>query len=275
MRLRTLPRLGLGLIAVLGLTIGVGSARAEPGLGPPAQPTSFPTPTPGPDGRIIYIVQPGDSPWRIAAIAGMTVEELMAMNGMLPDDFITPGMQLVLGLGGPTVSTSSAPTVEPAPTGPPVTPTPIFGTGEICVLLFVDTNGNARLDASEVPLPEGRVTVVNVAGQVAGEATTDETPEGHCFADLQNDEYNVSAAVPPGYNPTTSMSLPLRLAPGEIKYVEFGAQASGALGGPVSAEEQARSTLLGILGVGLVLAAGGLGYYASRLNRRTDRKSVV
>lgn len=269
MRLRTLPRLGLGLIAVLGLTIGVGSARAEPGLGPPAQPTSFPTPTPGPDGRIIYIVQPGDSPWRIAAIAGMTVEELMAMNGMLPDDFITPGMQLVLGLGGPAVSTSSAPTVEPAPTGPPVTPTPIFGTGEICVLLFVDTNGNARLDASEVPLPEGRVTVVNVAGQVAGEATTDETPEGHCFADLQNDEYNVSAAVPPGYNPTTSMSLPLRLAPGEIKYVEFGAQASGALGGPVSAEEQARSTLLGILGVGLVLAAGGLGYYASRLNRRT------
>lgn len=269
MRFRALPLLGLALAAILGLTLGVGAARAEPGLAPPAQPTAFPTPTPGPDGRIIYIVQPGDSPWRIAAIAGMTVEELMAMNGMLPDDFITPGMQLVLGLGGPAVATGSAPTAEPAPTGPPVTPTPIFGTGEICVLLFVDTNGNARLDESELALPEGRVTVVNVAGQVAGEATTDETPEGHCFVDLQNDEYNVSAAVPPGYNPTTSMSLPLRLAPGEIKYVEFGAQPSGALGGPLSPEEQVRSTLLGIFGVGLVLAAGGLGYYASRLNRRT------
>jgi len=265
MRFRALLLSGLVLTTILWVALGVGAARAEPGLAPPAQPTSFPTPTPGPDGRIIYIVQPGDSPWRIAAIAGMTVEELMAMNGMLPDDFITPGMQLVLGLGGPAVATGSA----PAPTGPPVTPTPIFGTGEICVLLFVDTNGNARLDESELALPDGRVTVVNVAGQVAGEATTDETPEGHCFADLQNDEYNVSAAVPPGYNPTTSMSLPLRLAPGEIKYVEFGAQPSGALGGPLSPEEQVRSTLLGILGVGLVLAAGGLGYYASRMNRRT------
>lgn len=269
MRLRALVLLVVVGTAIPALAVRAGAAGAAPPLAPPAQPTAFPTPTPGPDGRIVYIVQPGDSPWRIAAIAGMTVEELMAMNGMLPDDFITPGMQLVLGLAGPAVATSSAPTSEPVPTGPPVTPTPIFGTGEICVLLFVDTNGNARLDEVEVALPEGRVTVVNVAGQVAGEATTDETAEGHCFADLQNDEYNVSAAVPPGYNPTTSMSLPLRLAPGEIKYVEFGAQPSGALGGPLSPEEQVRSTLLGVLGVGLVVAAGALGYYASRLNRRT------
>lgn len=276
MRFRSLLRLGLVLAAVLGLMLGVSAARVKPELAPPAQPTAFVTPTPGPDGTIIYIVQPLDTLWDIAALTAkpgqdinQRIQEIMAMNGILPEDFLTPGMQIVLGLGGPAVATSSVPTAEPAPTGPPVTPTPMFGTGEICVLLFVDTNGNARLDESELALPEGRVTVVNVAGQVAGEATTDETPEGRCFADLQNDEYNVSAAVPPGYNPTTSMSLPLRLAPGEIKYVEFGAQPSGTLGGPLSPEEQVRSTLLGILGVGLVLAAGGLGYYASRMNRRT------
>jgi hypothetical protein len=199
----------------------------------------------------------------------MTVEELMAINGMLPDDFITPGMQMILGLGGPAVATGAAPTTDPEPTGPPVTPTPIFGTGQICILLFVDTNGDARLDETELPLPEGRVTVVSFGGEVAGETTTDENPEGYCFLDLENDEYNISAAVPPGYNPTTSMTLPLRLAPGEIKYVEFGAQASGAFGGSVTPEQQARSTLLGILGVGLLLAAGGLGYYASRMSRRT------
>ncbi|MEX0787758.1 MAG: LysM peptidoglycan-binding domain-containing protein [Anaerolineales bacterium] len=261
----------IGAVMAAGLLMSgrAHPARAQSASGPALQPTSFPTPTPGPDGRIIYIVQEGDSPWRIAAIAGISVEQLMAMNGMLPDDFITPGMQLVLGLSGPTLATNSAPTSEPTASGPPVTPTPIFGTGEVCVLLFIDTNGNARLETGELPLAEGRVTVVNVAGEVAGETTTDETPEGYCFSGLQNGEYNVSAAVPPGYNATTSMSLPLRLAPGEIKYVEFGAQPSGALGGPVSPQEQARSTLLGIVGVALVLAAAGLGYYASRMNRRT------
>jgi hypothetical protein len=256
-------------IALAGAALLWPSSRvaARPGAAPPAQPTSFPTPTPGPDGRILYTVQPGDSLWRIAAIAGRSVEELAALNGMLVDDFLSPGMVLVLGLGGPVAPTAAP--ITPAATQVAPTATPLFGTGEVCVLLFVDANGNARLDEGELPLPDGRVTIVDIGGFVAGEHTTDETPEGHCFAGLENTDYNVSAAVPPGYNPTTAMSLPLRLQPGEVKSVEFAAQPGGALQGDIPPEERARSTALGILGVVLVAGAGALAYYASRLGRRT------
>jgi hypothetical protein len=230
--------------------------------------TPFPTPTPGRDGYIVYIVQPGDSPWRIAAIAGITVEELFALNGIQPGDYITPGMQLVLGSAGPPAPTAAPETELETPTAPAGTPTPEFGMGEICVLLFQDLNGNARLDAGETPLAGGRVSVGDVAGSVSVEQTTGNTPEGYCFEELPGGDYNVSAAVPGGYNPTTAMNLPVRLQPGEIKYVQFGAQPSGVIGGGLGQAGDGRSPVLGILGAFLLIAAGGVGYYATRVGRR-------
>ena len=64
---------------------------------PDAQPTPFLTPTPGPDGKIVYIVQEGDTLWRIAAIADISIEELMTRNGIQTGDYISPGMELDLG----------------------------------------------------------------------------------------------------------------------------------------------------------------------------------
>jgi hypothetical protein len=231
--------------------------------------TPFLTPTPGPDGRIVYTVQEGDTPWRIAAIAGITVEELMSRNGLQPDDFISPGMELELGLAGPVLPTL-APGVEPTVTTIPVTPTPVTGTGEICVLLFVDENGDARLQDAELPLAEGKVSVADVDGTVAGEHTTDDNIEGFCFTDLVNGDYNVSAAVPPDHNATTSMNVPVRLAPGDIKYVQFGAQRSQAAS-DASLGGDTRSTLLGVLGIALLGGGLALGYYAARVRRRTPR----
>ncbi len=229
--------------------------------------TPFPTPTPRADGYIGYIVQEGDSPWRIAAIAGITVEELFALNGILPGDYITPGMELILGSAGPPAPTAGPETPLETPTAAAVTPTPASGTGQICVLLFQDVNGNARLDDGEAPLTGGQVSVADAAGLVSVEQTTDESPEGYCFAELPGGDYNVSAAVPAGYNPTTGMNLPVRLRPGDIKYVEFGAQPSGVIGGGLD-QGDGRSPVLGILGAVLLIAAGGLGYYATRAGRR-------
>jgi LysM repeat protein len=242
------------------------SARAAPA----AQPTAFLTPTPGADGRIVYIVKEDDTLWSIAAIAGISLEELMALNGIQPGDYINPGMQLVLGTGGPVQPTTQAGPGATA-TEPPTTPTPVSGTGEICVLLFMDENGNARLDDSEVPIVDGQLSVVNVEGQLAGEVTTDSNPEGHCFSDLENGDYNVSAAVPENYNPTTGMNLPVRLEPGDTKFVQFGAQPSGAVQGTGSSTGSGRSAILGLLGVFLLFAAGFLGYVASRLGRGSPR----
>jgi hypothetical protein len=236
---------------------------------PPAQPTPFLTPTPGPDGKIVYVVQPGDTLFRIAAIAGMTVEELAALNGMQVNDLLPIGTTLFLGTGGPVEPTPPS-GFEPTPTLVPPSPTPVFGTGEICVLLFLDENGNARFEEDEGPLPEGQVSVADVSGGLAGEHTTNSDPEGYCFADLEMGDYNVSAAVPPNHNPTTVMNLPVRLEPGDIKYVQFGAQPSSAYREGTTGGSRDRSTLLGLLGVFLLLAGGGLGYLASRYGRRTS-----
>jgi hypothetical protein len=238
---------------------------------------AFPTPTPGPDGRIVYIVKEGDSAWTIAAVAGLTLEELYALNGLASTDFLRPGMQLILGLGGPARPTQG-PSTEPTATPLPPTPTPPFGTGEICVLLFHDRNGNGRLDAGEEPIAGGQLSVSDPSGSVNIEHATDgsteltafDDPIGFCFVELENGDYNVSAAVPGEYNPTTSMNLPVRLSAGEIKYVEFAAQAAGeaAAGG---ADGGSRSTILGVLGVALLASAAGLGYYALRTGRRSPR----
>jgi len=66
------------------------------------------------------------------------------------------------------------------------------------------------------------------------------------------------------------MNLPVRLEPGDIKYVQFGAQPSSVVGDAIGGAGD-RSALLGLLGVLLLLVGGGLGYYASRYSRQTPR----
>ncbi len=259
----------------IGLALVVAFAPSgDPGLAPLNQPpTPFPTPTPNERGEIIYTVQEGDTAWRIAALAEISLEELYALNGLQPTDFITPGLQLLLGTSGPPEPTA-VPGLEASPTAVALTPTPIFGTGEICVMLFLDENGDARQDENELPLPGGRVSVADASGGVSGEETTNDDPEGFCFTELENGDYNVSAAVPDDYNPTTALNVPVRLQPGDIKFVEFGAQASAAIGGGIDQADDPRSTVLGVLGVVLLGAAGALAYFAARYNRRRSPMSL-
>ncbi len=266
-RIRVAFILLLGVLASAPLVV---SAARTSDPHPVAQPlTPFPTPTPRDNGQIIYIVQEGDSLYRIAGIIGMDVEELAALNGMDVDDGIRIGQELLLGEAGPELPTES-PGGPPTATGIPPTPTPIFGTGEVCVLVFLDQNGNARIDDDEVPLEGGQVSLVDLLGVVFGEHTTDDNPEGHCFEDIENGEYTVSAAVPPEYNSTTVMNIAITLNPGDIKHIEFGAQRSGMEGTNPGDDGGGRSTLLGAIGLVILVSAGLLGYYAWRMNRRSQ-----
>lgn len=264
-----LPALALFLGFVL-------PAQAVSNPAPLAQMTDFPTPTPGPDGRIVYIVQQGDSLWRIAAIAGISVQELAVLNGIETDTVLSPGTRLELGMAAPPQATEEAAEAgETTPTGIEATATPISGTGEICVLLFDDIDGNGRLDDGEVPIEGGQISVTSLTGTVVGEHTTeidplDEDLVGYCFTDVDNGEYNVSAALPEDYNATTVRSLPVRLAPGEIAYLQFGAQSSTAL---IRLNEGSGtgSTILGVLGIIFLVLAGILGYFAYRSSHRKPR----
>lgn len=275
--LKSARLLMLALLPALVLILGfVLPAQANSNAAPLAQMTDFPTPTPGPDGKIIYIVQQGDSLWRIAAIAGISVQELAVLNGIETDTVLSPGTRLELGVAGPPQATQEPLSEgEATPTEIEATATPISGTGEICVLLFDDVNGNGRLDDSELPIEGGQISITSLGGTVVGEHTSvidpdDEDLVGYCFTEIENGEYNVSAALPDDYNATTVRSLPVRLSPGEIAYLQFGAQSSAALI-RLGEGSGSGSTLLGILGVVCLLLAGILGYFAYRTTHRKPR----
>lgn len=251
-----------GLLLFLPLT--------APALAAPhPQLTNFPTPTPGTDGRIIYIVQELDTLWRIAAISGIDVADLRDLNNMDADDIVFPGQQLFLGLGGPAVQ---QPTSQPAATeaAPEPTNTPVPGLGILCVLLFEDTNGDSMRQEEEGSLAGGAINISNRDGSVS---ITEDTPvhsdtsptnDYTCTESLLEGDYNVSVAIPEGYNPTTSLNSPIVLLAGDITYLTFGAQAgSVVIDGSLDLPESGGSNaLLGIIGGLLLLGGLGLGAYS-------------
>ncbi|MBN1147425.1 MAG: LysM peptidoglycan-binding domain-containing protein [Anaerolineales bacterium] len=225
------------------------------------------TPTPGPDGRIIYIVKANDTLLGISLITGVSVEELRGLNN-LTSDTIYEGQKLLLGLAGPPEIT---PTIGPTPTATPVlpSPTPKPGKGDLCILLFNDRNGDSIRQEDEASIPEGAISFGNRAGSVSESTTTLSGSEHQCFEDLPEGEYTITIAVPEGYNPTTRTTNEVSLRAGETTYQNFGAQANSQAAGEIEVlpEEGEKSPLLGIIG-GLFLVAGiGVAIFAGRMLR--------
>jgi hypothetical protein len=262
---KTLLTVGTALLLLLLVNLSLPAKAA-----PPFQLTPFPTPTPGPDGRILYTVQTGDTLWRIAAVAEMDLDELRRLNNLNPEDVIFDGQVLLLGLGGPSEQQPSPPpetTPEPQTLGP--TPTFGPGTGMVCVFLFDDLNGDAMRQESEISIPGGAVSVSERAGAFSQTGNTTESIDPICFEDLPGGEYNISVAIPDGYNPTTLLNKTLEVNPGDTVIQNFGAQlgTAGQIDSPPP-EEGGRSPLLGVLGIGLLLIGIGLGIFSTRMSRR-------
>jgi hypothetical protein len=253
----------LALLATVLLISALSSlALAAPLAGPELQPTAFQTPTPGADGRIVYIVQSGDTLWRISAVSGVPLDQLERLNNISRDAPLTVGRELVLGFGAPA---TALPTLAFAAT-PSATPVALTGSGDICVQFFNDLNGDASQQEGEGLVAGGQIVIARVDGTQVGAYTTDGTSEPHCFAQLTSGDYNIAAAAPEGYNPTSSMNTALRLEPGAKAYVAFAVQVSQQQS---DSSGSSRSSALGIIGLVLLGAAGGLAFYLSRQVRRS------
>lgn len=267
-----------GLFILLGLiSASIFSISSSPVLA--AQLTVFPTPTPGPDGRILYIVQENDTLWRIAAITGITVEQLRDLNNLGEEGIVRPGDVLLIGLAGPE---EVSPTLGPIPTAAPQEPTPTAepGWGNLCVILYNDQNGDSMRQEEEPSIPRGQISVSNRSGSIS---LTAETPSGGnssdaitteekgytCFDELAEGVYIVTVAIPEGYNPTTVLNRTLELGAGDETFLSFGAQANSELQAESALipESPRRSPLLGIIGGVLLLIGIGLGIYAGLLRR--------
>jgi murein DD-endopeptidase MepM/ murein hydrolase activator NlpD len=273
--LTTLPLL---LVVVLIIPSFISSGLAQPLL----QATSFPTPTPGPDGRILYSVQAGDTLYSISITAGISIDELRALNNLdAGETTIIAGQVLLLGYGAsldPPTATFGAGSSEqestPTPEGP--------GTGTICVFVFEDTNGNAMREEIELWLSDGAISVSERLGKYSQTANisdylenlvvtgaTTEEPEPLCFEELPIGNYNITVAIPDDYNPTKNLNATVELTAGDEVYLNFGAQlGSEAQFEEPTPEEGGRSPLLGIVGVFLLLGAGGLGVYSIFVARK-------
>jgi len=230
------------------------------GSAPPPQ-AVIATPTPQADGRIIYIVKENDTCISIALLMDITEQELRDLNNLEAGDcqFIYAGQEILVGIKeedtpAPTAEVTAAPTA-----------TPFKGNGSVCIFLFNDENGNALAEETELPLAGGAVSVTDRLNTVNLTGTTDDSGEAICFSEIPEGDYNISVAIPEGYNPTTVMNYAIAIGAGEISTVDFGAQPGSGLR-PVFSEENPSPLLLG-LGVFFIAAGVGLWIYVRRISK--------
>jgi hypothetical protein len=257
------------LLAVFGLAgMSLGAQAA-----PPAQ--FYSTSTPNPDGKIIYIVQPGDNCGKISLLTGVSVNDIITMNKLDQACTIITGQQLIIGFGGPAYYTA---TPGPSPTPTLVLPsaTPIAGgNGTVCFLMFDDVNGDGLRQDAELGIAGGAVSLTSLSGQFSQQTTTvsglDEysDPLRACLENVPMGDYTVSAAVPDGYNPTTLFTYSLKVVPGDTAQVSFGIQVKSAESNGGSGSDQGgTSPLLGIGGAMFILGGIGLAFFALRPRKR-------
>ena len=258
----------------------IGAALSAKGVDAAPDLQGFVTATPGPDGRITYIVVENDTCSSVALNHGITVQQLRQFNTRLDENcMITPGQQLIVGLAAPEIAPSPEASLTPTPSN--VTPTPFTGTTEVCILLFDDVNGDALRQQTEFGIDGGAVSLTNLNGSYSQTQNTTSAidpdlvePIRACFQDVPPGQYNVSMAIPDGYNPTMALSYTLEVKAGDRASVDFGAQSKTAtLGEPLdeSTGGGSRSPMLGILGLLLLLAGIGLGYLAYRSNQPKNK----
>jgi hypothetical protein len=214
----------------------------------------------------------------VSAITGVSLDQLRDLNNLGQNDIITEGQELLLGLGGPSQQQPTAAT-EPTATSELPTPTVGVGTGMLCVLLYNDANGDAIRQEEEPSIPDGAISINNREGTFSDAA---ETPSGGisallnpepedlgftCWEALEQGDYNVTVAIPDGFNPTTVMNYPITVNPGDITYLDFGAQPNSE----AMAEENAvlpgdspsgRSPMMAIVGIAILVLGIGMGVYA-------------
>lgn len=252
----------LTLLALAGL---IWLAMALPAFAQPPAQAVYGTPTAQPDGRILYKVKANDTCLSISLLMGVSLDQLRGMNNLTGDCVIREGQDLLLGRVAAETATV---TPGPSPTATALlpSPTPFKGSGQVCIFLFNDINGNALREEGELAIPDGAVNLTDRTGKFTKTLTTEAGESPVCLKDVPEGEYNITVAVPEGYNPTTSLNYALKLQAGDQSTLDFGAQ-QNSQAAPVSPEEGGRSPVLGIVG-GLLLVGGvGLGVY-TRVGKR-------
>jgi LysM repeat protein len=101
---------------------GAGVASTIPTIAVTAPVALVKVVTPQADGSIIHTVDTGQALWNIAAAYDVTVDQLLALNGLKAKDYITTGQQIIVQAANTATPTTTATLTPRAPTRTPVPP---------------------------------------------------------------------------------------------------------------------------------------------------------
>ena len=237
----------------------------------PAGQVAVASPTPGADGQIRYTVKAGDNCTQLSLLYGVSTDYIRATNLLDADCTLREGQSIILGVVEPSVASL---TPGPFSTSTPLAPTPtpgVGGTAEVCILVYDDVNGDAMRQATEGAIADAAISLTNLDGTYSQNLTSVINPDstayqGMCFENVPPGKYNVSAAAPDGYNPTINLTTSVEVIPGDVAYVDFGAQLKTA--NETNNPSKGPSPLLGVIGAVFLLGGIGLGIYAWRILRK-------
>ena len=239
----------------------------------PVGQVAYPSPTPGPDGRIIYIVKAGETCTQISLLYGVSIEFIRTTNLLDENCTLREGQSLMIGVGaasGTTPTSGASPTAAGQAT-PTATPG-VGGSAQVCVLVYNDANGDALRQASEPAIAGAAISLTSSDGTYSHTLTSVINPDsttyqGMCFTDVPPGKYSVSVAAPDGYNPTMNLTTSMDVNPGDSGSVNFGAQPK-VVAAPTTPTSKGPSPLLGIIGAALLLGGIGMGAYTWRMLRK-------
>ncbi len=233
---------------------------------PPPPVPVWVSPTPDADGVISVIVQPEESLWAIAARAGLSLPELLALNGLSESDIIRPGDSIIIGRVEAQPTAVPLEELQPTATRPPPTPRPTRRPPQatICLSAFADLNRNGVQDSGE-PLRPGVAFSVYNSEAVVANYITDGVSEPHCLLPLPPGSYRVTRSVMPDEVLTTDGDWALQLGDANTLRQAFGSYTSAELTAADSgAVDSADVDAAGIAATGVASATTPTGPDATR-----------
>jgi hypothetical protein len=224
------------------------------------------SPTPDSTGTITIVVQPNESLWAIAARAGLSLAELLALNGLTENDVIRPGDVVVIGYGTPNAGFLTVEEQTPTATLPPPTlrPTQPRPSAAICISAFEDHDEDMVRDTGE-PLRAGVAFTIFNDTVVVANYITDGLTEPKCIEGLAPGRYSVTRSISPGEMLTTDGNWALTLTAGSLLQQDFGsvtsgqAAARGTLAPPQTGASQPGTPTPSVIGSGGDAGASGDG----------------
>jgi uncharacterized protein YkwD/LysM repeat protein len=126
----------------------------------------LPPPTPTP--ILMHTVRAGQTLWEVALTYGLTLDELLALNGLTADSIIQPGEQLLVRQPDPTATPMSVPTAVSSAAQATPSPTPTLTPTAVSASIAVPSPTAAAVPTVATPQTNGAANTGNGRSLIIG-----------------------------------------------------------------------------------------------------------